>query len=85
MARTISRGDFTMPVFERDNIRIYYEVHGEGFPVLLLAPGGMRSDIPIWENVPYNPIERLVPHYQVIAMDQRNAGRSTAPIAATDG
>ena len=85
MARTISRGDFTIPVFERDNIRIYYEVHGEGFPVLLLAPGGMRSAIPIWENVPYNPIERLAPHYQVIAMDQRNAGRSTAPIAATDG
>ena len=74
-----------MPVFERDNIRIYYEVHGEGFPVLLLAPGGMRSSIPVWENTPYNPIEQLGPHCQVIAMDQRNAGQSTAPIAATDG
>jgi len=74
-----------VPVFERDNIRIYYEVHGEGFPVLLLAPGGMRSSIPIWENVPYNPIKQLAPHFQVIAMDQRNAGQSTAPIAATDG
>ena len=74
-----------MPVFKRDNIRIYYEVHGEGFPVLLLAPGGMRSSIPVWENTPYNPIEELAPHCQVIAMDQRNAGQSTAPIAATDG
>ncbi len=74
-----------MPVFERDNIRIYYEVHGEGFPVLLLAPGGMRSSVSVWENVPYNPIERLAPHFQVIAMDQRNAGQSTAPVAATDG
>ena len=74
-----------MPVFERDNIRIYYEVHGEGFPVLLLAPGGMRSSIPIWKNTPYDAIEQLAPHFQVIAMDQRNAGKSTAPIAATDG
>ena len=57
-----------MPVFERDNIQIYYEVHGEGFPVLLLAPGGMRSAIPVWENTPYNPIEQLASHFQVIAM-----------------
>ena len=45
----------------------------------------MRSSIPVWENTPYNPIEQLGPHCQVIAMDQRNAGQSTAPIAATDG
>ncbi len=74
-----------MPVFERDNIRVYYEVHGEGFPVLLLAPGGMQSSIPVWKNTPYDAIEQLAPHFQVIAMDQRNAGQSTAPIAATDG
>ena len=74
-----------MPIFERDNIRIYYEVHGEGSPVLLLAPGGMRSSIPIWKNTPYDAIEQLAPHFQVIAMDQRNAGKSTAPIAAADG
>ena len=74
-----------MPVFQRDEIRIYYEIHGEGFPVLLLAPGGMRSSIHVWKNTPYDAIEQLAPHFQVIAMDQRNAGQSTAPIAATDG
>ena len=74
-----------MPVFERDEIRIYYEIHGEGFPVLMIAPGGMRSSIPMWENAPWDPIEHLAPHYRVIAMDQRNAGQSTAPIRATDG
>ena len=26
-----------MPFFERGDIRIYYESHGEGFPVLALA------------------------------------------------
>jgi len=83
--RTICQGDFPVPVFKRYNIRIYYEVHGEGFPVLLLAPGGMRSSIPVWENTTYNPIDQLAPNCRVIAMDQRNAGQSTAPIAATDG
>ena len=74
-----------MPFLERDGARIYYEVHGEGFPVLLLASGGMRSSIPYWYKAPWNAIARLAPHYQVIAMDQRNAGRSTAPVRGSDG
>ncbi|MEQ9638908.1 MAG: alpha/beta hydrolase [Alphaproteobacteria bacterium] len=74
-----------MPFFERDGARIHYEIHGEGFPVLLLAAGGMRSSIPFWATTPLNAVELLAPHYQVIAMDQRNAGRSTAPITGTDG
>jgi pimeloyl-ACP methyl ester carboxylesterase len=73
-----------VPYFERDAIRIYYEIHGDGPPVLLLAPGGMRSSIPIWGGVSYNAIERLAPNYRVIAMDQRNAGQSTAPITGSD-
>ena len=74
-----------MPFFECDDVRIYYEVKGDGFPVLLLAPGGMQSSISMWEDVPYNAIKRLAPHYKVIAMDQRNTGRSTAPIKDIDG
>ena len=52
---------------------------------MLLAPGGMRSSIPVWKNTPYDAIHQLAPHFQVIAMDQRNSGKSTAPIAGTDG
>ena len=74
-----------MPFLERDGARIYYEVHGEGFPVLLLASGGMRSSIPYWGKAPWDAITRLSPHYQVIAMDQRNAGQSKAPITEADG
>jgi pimeloyl-ACP methyl ester carboxylesterase len=74
-----------VPFFERDEARLYYEIHGDGFPVLLLAPGGMSSSIPVWENAAYNAIERLAPRYKVIAMDQRNAGQSTAPITGADG
>jgi pimeloyl-ACP methyl ester carboxylesterase len=75
-----------MPSFEHDGAQLYYEVHGAGFPVLLFAPGGMRSCIPMWERASYDPIARLSPHFQVIAMDQRNAtGRARAPVHASDG
>lgn len=74
-----------MPFFERDDTRIYYEIHGDGPPVLALAPGGLQSSIPIWGGVSYNAVERLASNYQVIAMDQRNAGQSTAPITGGDG
>ena len=51
-----------MPHFERRDIRLYYEESGSGFPVLLFAPGGMRSAIPFWENAPWNPtLKGLVP------------------------
>ena len=74
-----------MPFFERDDTRIYYEIHGDGPPVLALAPGGMQSSISIWGGVSYNAVERLASNYQVIVMDQRNAGQSTAPITGGDG
>lgn len=74
-----------MPIFTKDNVSIHYEIYGNGFPVLLFAPGGMRSAINFWSGGSWNPIEVLSPHFQVIAMDQRNAGESTAPISAADG
>lgn len=77
-----------MPVFSRSSeqgqIDLYYEIHGEGYPVLLFAPGGMRSAIRFWRSSPFDPIETLAPDFQVIAMDQRNAGQSRAPISGED-
>lgn len=74
-----------MATFHRGDIELYYETHGSGYPVLLIAPGGMRSAIPLWANAPWNPVEQLARSYRVIVMDQRNAGRSRAPIRADDG
>lgn len=74
-----------MAIFESGDVRINYEVRGEGSPILLIAPGGMRSAISFWEHCPWNPIDQLEDDYQVIAMDQRNAGRSTAPVSGDDG
>jgi pimeloyl-ACP methyl ester carboxylesterase len=70
-----------MPIFKRDDVELYYEEHGAGFPILLIAPGGMRSAVAFWERTPWNPITQLAPRYRVIAMDQRNAGQSVAPSA----
>ncbi|KAG7348070.1 alpha/beta family hydrolase [Nitzschia inconspicua] len=52
-----------MPFLSRPcGARIYYETKGHrvtGIPVLLLAPGGMRSSITKWEMSPYNPWKEL--------------------------
>lgn len=74
-----------MPIFEQNDVCIHYQETGSGFPVLLFAPGGMKSAISVWERMPWNPIEILSPHFRVIAMDQRNAGQSSAPISGADG
>ena len=74
-----------MPVFTANEVSLNYEIHGEGFPIILFAPGGMRSAISFWEGGPWNPITSLSQDYQVIAMDQRNAGLSTAPVSNQDG
>ncbi len=81
-----------MPVLRREDAEIYYEEYGQGFPILLFAPGGMRSRSEMWHSPPGGPprswndwTEVLAGHFRVVAMDQRNAGRSRAGIAADHG
>jgi pimeloyl-ACP methyl ester carboxylesterase len=76
-----------MPSFERDGATIHFDLGGadEDHPVLLIAPGGMRSAAAAWDNAPWDPRTALAERFGVITMDQRNAGRSTAPVAADDG
>lgn len=74
-----------MPIFDDGERVIHYEDAGSGFPVLLIAPGGMKSSIAVWDAMPWNPVTGLADRYRVVAMDQRNAGQSSAPITADDG
>jgi pimeloyl-ACP methyl ester carboxylesterase len=83
----------TMPVLERNGLSLYYEEYGEGFPLLLFAPGGMNSVIQLWRGRPGAPDDKLpwidptvdlAGTFRVIAVDQRNAGRSCAPIGPGD-
>lgn len=69
-----------MPELARpDGARIHYEVVGRGYPVLLLAPGGVSSQIERWAQSTINPLTELADEFRVIGMDQRHAGRSPAP------
>jgi pimeloyl-ACP methyl ester carboxylesterase len=70
--------------FTRGETVLHYEVHGSGYPLLVIAPGGMRSSIGFWDKAPFDPIRELGSAFQVIAMDQRNAGQSRGPVHASD-
>ncbi|HKU38726.1 MAG TPA: alpha/beta hydrolase [Polyangiales bacterium] len=75
-----------MPTFEQNGVSLYYEEYGSGFPLLLLAPGGMRSSIDFWHRTAaFDATRELASEFRVIAMDQRNAGKSVAPVRADDG
>ncbi len=74
-----------MASFENGSVSLHYDVEGDGFPVLMIAPGGMRSANELWTGMPWNPRAALSGDYRLIGMDQRNAGRSTGPVSADDG
>jgi len=44
-----------MTIFENGDVHIIYHVAGAGFPVLLMAPGGMKSVGAWWDKMPWNP------------------------------
>ena len=74
-----------MPTHLRGEVSIYYETEGSGFPLLLIAPGGMLSTIPWWGRSAFNPMEIFSrAGFWTVAMDQRNAGRSSGPLNADD-
>jgi pimeloyl-ACP methyl ester carboxylesterase len=83
-----------MPVFTRPGAEIHYEVHGAGYPLLLFAAGGLRSQLAFWRHSPsnpaaappwMNPMAELSGRFTVIGMDQRNAGSSRGTVTAADG
>ncbi len=62
-----------MPQLKINDINIYYEVHGEGQPLVIIP--GLRSDVSEYQHI----IELLAKHYMVIAADNRGAGRTDKP------
>ncbi len=72
-----------MPFYEKGNVRIHYEEAGSGFPLLLIAGGGLNSNIAYFTgSAPFNPIEEFKGEYRCISMDLRNAngGESSGPL-----
>src|SRR6266498_2237314 len=73
-----------MSFFEKGAVRIHYEESGSGFPLLLIAGGGLNSNISgiTGDYPPFNAIKEFGNEYRCIAFDLRNAppGRSTGPL-----
>ena len=49
------RGGAAMSFYEKGAVRIRYEEAGSGFPLLIIAGGGLNSTISALTN-PFNPI-----------------------------
>src|SRR5262245_37684430 len=72
-----------MSFYEKGPVRIHYEETGSGFPLLLIAGGGLNSTIAgLKRGDPFNPIEEFKGEYRCIASDLRNAngGESSGPL-----
>ena len=73
-----------MSFFEKGPVRIHYEEAGSGFPLLLIAGGGLNSSI---EGItgsypPFHCFKEFGSEYRCVAYDLRNAppGQSTGPL-----
>jgi pimeloyl-ACP methyl ester carboxylesterase len=62
-----------MPLKQVTGLSLYYEIHGRGFPLLLIRGVGSNADH--W----YSQVPALAAGYQVITFDNRGIGRSTDP------
>jgi pimeloyl-ACP methyl ester carboxylesterase len=70
-------------VYERGNVRIRYEETGSGFPLLLIAGGGLNGSTiaGIRGGNPFNTIDAFKGEFRCIYADLRNsAGDSTGPL-----
>jgi pimeloyl-ACP methyl ester carboxylesterase len=68
--------------YEKGPVRIRYEEAGSGFPLLLIAGGGLNgSTIAALPRQPFNPIEEFKGEFRCIYADLRNSeGQSSGPL-----
>ena len=80
-AQQTAKSGAAMSFYEKGPVRIHYETVGSGFPLLLIAGGGLNSTIAGLTN-PFNSIEEFKGEYRCVAADLRNAnpGQSSGPL-----
>lgn len=61
-----------MPRVKVGDIHMYYEIRGEGFPLVLIM--GFMGNADCWDPVYFMP--RLSEHFKVVTFDNRGAGRT---------
>ena len=76
------QGGAAMSFYEKGPVRIRYEEAGSGFPLMLIAGGGLNSTMSRLISSPFNPIEEFKGEYRCIYADLRNAndGQSSGPL-----
>jgi pimeloyl-ACP methyl ester carboxylesterase len=81
LGQQTGKGAGAMSFYEKGPVRIHYEEAGSGFPLLLIAGGGLNSTIAGLAN-PFNSIEEFKGEYRCVAADLRNAnaGQSSGPL-----
>ena len=81
LAQQAGQRGAAMSFYEKGSVRIHYEETGSGFPLLLIAGGGLNSTISGLTN-PFNAIEEFKGEYRCITADLRNSpsGQSTGPV-----
>jgi pimeloyl-ACP methyl ester carboxylesterase len=81
-AQQAGQGGAAMSFYEKGPVRIHFEEAGSGFPLLLIAGGGLNSTISGLTSAPFNPIEEFKGEYRCVASDLRNAngGQSTGQL-----
>jgi pimeloyl-ACP methyl ester carboxylesterase len=72
----------TAKFYEKGSVRIRYDEAGSGFPLLLIAGGGLNSVMAGLTTSPFNPIEEFKGEYRCVFADLRNAnpGQSSGPL-----
>src|SRR5712691_7340640 len=83
-AQQTGQGGAAMSFYEKGAVRIHFEEAGSGFPLLVIAGGGLNSTISGLSggSSPFNPIEEFKGEYRCITSDLRNAkgGQSSGPL-----
>jgi pimeloyl-ACP methyl ester carboxylesterase len=82
-AQQTGKGGASKSFYEKGAVRIHFEEAGSGFPLLLIAGGGLNSTISgLTRGGPFNPFEEFKGEYRLIASDLRNAngGQSSGPL-----
>jgi len=81
-AQQPGQGGAAMSFYEKGGVRIHYEVAGSGFPLLLIAGGGLNSVNSGLARGPFDPVAEFKGEYRCIATDLRNAnpGQSSGPL-----
>ena len=72
-----------MPFYDKGEGRIYYEVAGAGFPLLVIPGGGLNATIAyVTDSAPFDAIAEFAGECRCVAADLRNAngGRSSGPL-----